>query len=341
MSLIVKPYDPQLLWQGAVSLQHTEGWTMPWRLLFEERELSPPDQLLSHAAMLAGVRIAFRSDTDILAGTVEPNPDLLNLDLLCAGVRIESFPLAGRREFRFESFEVKDKLIELWLPQAGEFRLCGLELRDGASLSAFEDERPCWITYGSSITQCKEIGVESPTQTWPAIVAREHGFNLACLGYGEQCHLDSMVARMIRDLSEDFISLCVGINIQGAFSLSPRTFRPALIGFISIIRERHSEIPMLVTLPIHSPERETCTNKVGFKLSLMRKEVAAGVAVLQAHSDSNLHYLDGRELFGPDTSHLLPDGLHPNAEGYRIIAHNFLRHIKTGGSLERTPNRGI
>jgi len=98
---------------------------------------------------------------------------------------------------------------------------------------------------------------------------------------------------------------------------------------------------MLVTLPIHSPERETCTNKVGFKLSLMRKKVAAGVAVLQVHSDSNLHHLDGRELFGSDTSHLLPDGLHPNAEGYRIIARNFLCHIKTGGSLERTPNRGI
>jgi len=28
MSLIVKPYDPQLLWQGTVSLQHTKGWTI-------------------------------------------------------------------------------------------------------------------------------------------------------------------------------------------------------------------------------------------------------------------------------------------------------------------------
>lgn len=53
MSLIVKPYDPQLLWQGAVSLQHTEGWTMPWRLLFEERELSPPDQLVAFARSYA------------------------------------------------------------------------------------------------------------------------------------------------------------------------------------------------------------------------------------------------------------------------------------------------
>ena len=56
------------------------------------------------------------------------------------------------------------------------------------------------------------------------VVARDQNFNLTCLGYGGQCHLDSMVARMIRDLPANFISMCLGINIQGASSLGPRAF---------------------------------------------------------------------------------------------------------------------
>ena len=97
-------------------------------------------------------------------------------------------------------------MIELWLPQFGSFQLRNLEIDDGATLQPFADARPQWVTYGSSITQCRTAA--SPTQTWPAIVARQHGLNLTCLGYGGQCHLDAMVARMIRDLPADYIA-CV------------------------------------------------------------------------------------------------------------------------------------
>jgi hypothetical protein len=320
----VRPDDARPKWPGAVSLQREAAWVMPWRVPFEERGLYPAP-LLERAAMPAGVRLAFRSNTTIVAGAVEPQAEGAPIDLCINGELIGSQPLSGQEGFRFEGLPPGDKLIELWLPQFGAFRLRWLELSDGATMGEAMDDRPRWITYGSSITQCRAAA--SPTQTWPAIVARERGLNLTCLGYGGQCHLDPMIARLMRDLPAAFLSMCVGINIYGAASLGPRTFGPGIIAFVQIVRERHPDTPFAIMSPIYSPPRETKPNAVGFTLQAMREEVASAVEVLRAHGDRNVHYVDGLRVFGPDLAHLLPDELHPNAEGYRRMARNFLREV--------------
>ena len=45
----------------------------------------------------------------------------------------------------------------------------------GAKLELLMDPQPRWLVYGSSITQCGTAA--SPTETWPAIVARAKGLN--------------------------------------------------------------------------------------------------------------------------------------------------------------------
>jgi hypothetical protein len=59
----------------------------------------------------------------------------------------------------------------------------------------------------------------------------------------------------------------------------------------------------------------------------MREEVAGAVAALRAHGDKNLHYVDGLRVFGPELAERLPDDVHPDAEGYRILGANFLREV--------------
>ena len=317
--------DPRISWQGAISLHRTGEWVMPWRIHYEDRAMFPPVALQERAAMPAGVRIAFNSDTATLAGKIEPRTDIALLDLFCDGQFLSSVELAGQDRFAFEGLPPGEKLIELWLPQIGEFRLGELELSDGATVTPYDDPRPRWITYGSSITHCRTA--ERPSQTWPAIVARKHGLNLTCLGYGGNCHLEPMIARVIRDLPADFISMKVGINVQGSGSLNLRTFGPAIIGFVEIIREKHPDTPFVVVSPIYSAPREETPNAVGFSLQGMREEVAGAVDAIQAHGDSNIHYVDGLKLFGPEHVHLLPDQLHPDAEGYKILGHNFLREV--------------
>ena len=320
----LKPDAPKLTWQGAVSLQKTEDWVMPWRTP-HPMHLLFPEPLLERSAMPAGVRISFRSNTTRVLGKVVPQNESGILDLCCDGEVVASLDLTQKANFAFENLSDAEKLIELWLPQFGSFQLRSLEIDNGATLDSVTDTRKRWVTYGSSITQCRTAA--SATQTWPAIVARERGLNLTCLGYGGQCHLDAMVARMIRDVPADYISMCLGINIQGASSLGPRAFRPAIIGAVQIVREQHPDIPLVLMSPICSPPREETPNAVGFHLKGMREEVQAAAEALQAHGDTQVHYVDGLSIFGEDYVHLLPDALHPDAEGYRVMGKNFITQV--------------
>ena len=54
----LKPNAPQLTWQGAVSLQKTEDWVMPWRTLHPMHVLFP-EPLLERSAMPAAFVSAF------------------------------------------------------------------------------------------------------------------------------------------------------------------------------------------------------------------------------------------------------------------------------------------
>jgi len=321
--------DSRLGWEGAISVERAADWSQAWRLPHGELALFPPDALVERAGMPAGVRLTFRSDTTTVAGQIESHDEPAQVDLFVDGEWIGSAPLAGVDSFQFDGIALHqpraERLIELWLPQHGRFRLRGLTVSEGASLALHHDARRRWITYGSSITQCR--AASSPSQTWPAIVARGHDVHLTCLGYGGQCHLDPSIARVIRDRPADYLSMCVGINIYGSGSLNARSFRPAIIGFVRIIRERHPSTPFVVMSPIYSPSREAQKNRVDFTLAEMRDEVAQAMEALRAHGDTNLHYVNGLDVFGPDLAHLLPDGLHPDAEGYRRMGQGFLERV--------------
>jgi hypothetical protein len=330
MSQIIKPDHAELTWQGSISFQRDGSSMIPWRIPYDKLELFPPDALLERAEKPAGVRISFYSNTVNLSGEIGfyPEPedqDSFMLDLLCDGSFHSSIEFTSQTRFDFHNLPNEEKLIELWLPQFMRFELKHLEIDDGSSIRRYEDNRPKWITYGSSITHCR--AAERASQTWPALVAREHGLNLTCLGYGGNCHLEPMIARMIRDMPADFISMKIGINIYGSASMSIRTFMSSVIGFIEIIREKHRDTPLAVISPIYSLPREETLNAVEMNLQIMRNEISQAVSKMQSYGDTNIHYIDGLSLFNSNHSHLLPDTLHPNAEGYKILAQNFLKEV--------------
>jgi hypothetical protein len=314
--------------EGAVSCEQGENWLKPWRLPVSERRLFPPDEALApRAEMTAGVRLRVETDSRELGLTFLPRPAVRRFDLTLGGELVQTVVAPeGAGEIRFETLPAGVKCLELWLPQNEQVSLGSLVLDDSATLAAPFDPRKRWVTYGSSITHCG--AAHSPARTWPATAARLRDLNLTCLGYGGQCHLDPMMARMIRDLPADFISLKVGINVQGGATLSPRTFRPAIIGLVQVIREKHPAIPIAVISPIISPPREDVDNAVGLSLKKMRVEVADAVARLQDHGDANLHYVDGLELFDESlVDDYLPDLLHPNGDGYEIMGRRFAERV--------------
>jgi len=316
--------DPRLSWQGAISLETTPEFTRAWRIPFGKRALFDA-ALAERASTNAGVRLAFASDTRRLELHFAPCEGNFEVDLGVDGEIVSTLSTAGKCSLLWEALPAGEKRLEIWLSQRHGLAVRGLEVDEGASFSACRDTRPLWVTYGSSITHCGAAA--SPSQTWPGVVARGADVNHYNLGFGGQCHLDIQMAQVIRDLPADVITIGAGINIYGSGSLNARSFPAALIGSVELIRERHPKTPIGLISPIFSYDRETRPNAVGWTLQDYRENVRLVVERLRAAGDLQVFYYDGLSLFDESMGHLMPDQLHPDAEGYRQLGENFLKHI--------------
>jgi hypothetical protein len=158
------------------------------------------------------------------------------------------------------------------------------------------------------------------------------------------------MARAIRDLPAHANSLEVGINIVNAASLIERSFLPAFHGFLDTVRDGHPT-PILIITPIicpsaenrpgptlmgpdhryFTPDRPAEMSIGALSLTRIRELLRGAVKLRQSQGDASLQLLDGLELFGPDDVVDLPDGLHPNADGYRRMAQRFLPLAQSSG----------
>lgn len=329
--MFVKADDSRLLWEGVVSLEKNNGSVTPWRIPHEDKDLFPDEGFHNQAAMNAGVRIVLKTnsktikvDSTVICGGNEVAPPGCQIDLCIDNEIVQTKFLDEHGDVVFADLPDGMKVVELWLSPCYSITVHGIEIEDDASLEKVEDKRLKWITYGSSITH--SVRAASPAMTWPAIVARDMDFNMLCLGYGGQCKVDPMIARMIRDMDADFISLKLGINVHGN-DLSPRTFPAAVIGTIAIIREKHKDTPLVVCSPIYSPPREDTPSPVGNTLKDMRDAVKRAVESFQKRGDKNIYYVDGLKIFGAEHIDSLPDELHPDAKGMEFMAKNFMNEV--------------
>lgn len=313
--------------QGAISVEQGDGFVKPWRTNHVERDLFPSinDGLLDKMSQPVGVRLRFTCTSPSVTLSLVPTDNDRSYDLVINNDLVATKVLSAETDsVTFDNLPGDDTPVEIWLDFCGDTALTTLE---GSGIQPAPDTRKKWLTYGSSITQCNAS--HSPSRSWPGTAARVHDLNLTCMGFGGQCHLDSMIARLIRDREVDLVTLKLGINMMGAASLSPRTFRGAVIGFVQIIREKHPDMPIGVISPIISPPRETKPNAVGFTLSAMREELEDAVdRIKRVKGDDNLYYFDGLTLFGEDlVDDYLPDNLHPNGDGYEIMGQNAAKQI--------------
>ncbi|MBL4702150.1 MAG: hypothetical protein JKX85_12930 [Phycisphaeraceae bacterium] len=323
---------------GHISLEKTEHGIRPWRLKHSDLPLYHSQGLQGRASSPSGVRMNLLSDTNCL--TVDAVPVVMlgpatrseawKMDLLVDGQLhqrvVTDNVIDQSNTFKFTDIPAGEHRLEIWLDvfQAVEIRQVSID--DNATAKSFNDTRPKWLVYGSSITHCG--AAHGPSETWPALVDNEHGLNLTSLGFGGNCHLDPMVLRDMRGQPADIISTCVGINIQGGGSFSERSFIPHVIGMIKTLREGHPVTPLMVVSPISSPPREDVPNNVGMSLSDCRKQVRIAVqTVVQHDGDKHLYYHDGLELFGPQQAHHMPDELHPDGDGIHMLAKHYSEQV--------------
>ncbi|MEV0597831.1 SGNH/GDSL hydrolase family protein [Streptomyces sp. NPDC050315] len=332
--------DPRLRYRGAVSLQCGPGWTAPWRLPHDEAALHLPEGGVGRAAMPAGVRVTFRTDSPELTCRYQADPPpRLNgpqerpyLDVLC-GERCTTVLLEadGRdHTFRVTGLPGRPAVVELWLPTYAQFRLGEVMLADGAVVWPDERTAPHWVHYGSSVSQGR--GAASPARAWPALVARRTGWDLISLALGGACYLQPMTARLIRDLPADVITACVGINIQALGTHNADSLAAAVVGFVRTVRDGHPTTPFTLMSTIVAPDREDVPGPSGLTVAETRHHVRRAVELLRAQGDEHLAYLDGLEVFGADLAdHLLEpvgiDRLHPSPAGHAVFADRFLARV--------------
>lgn len=182
------------LFRGAVSLERRDGYVKPWRIPVNEYALFPPDGIGGTAERPAGVRLGFTTDTRAVELRFAPCTEPVTVDCVVEDELIARETAApGADGLTFGGLppgEPADgrRRVELYLSQTVPMRLLGCAVDDGASATPLPPDRPRWITYGSSITHC--MGSPGPAETWPAIVARRNRYDLTCLGFGGNCHLE-------------------------------------------------------------------------------------------------------------------------------------------------------
>ncbi|MGW5200041.1 GDSL-type esterase/lipase family protein [Streptomyces spiralis] len=247
---------------------------------------------------------------------------------------------------RFTDLPRGEKDIEIWLPHTEITEV--IALRTDAPVEPAPDSgRRVWLHHGSSISHGSNA--VRPSTIWPALAAAAGGVELINLGFGGSALVDPFTARAMRDTPADLISVKLGINVVNSDAMRLRAFAPAVHGFLDTIREGHPATPLLVVSPVLCPVQEDTPGPLmpdldggtlRFKatgdpaetaagrltLTIVR-DVLAGIVKQRAADDPNIHYLDGRDLYG-ESDHAefpLPDAIHPSPEGHRRIGENFAK----------------
>ncbi|MCW2762074.1 MAG: lipase [Marmoricola sp.] len=292
-------------------------------------------------------------DGRLEARATAPGGNVRTMDMATGSIATEPGPVGT---LRFTGLAPGAKQIEIWLPHNEITELVVLRT-DAPVEAAREHGRKVWLHHGSSISHGSNA--ESPTTTWPALAAALGKVELVNLGFAGSALLDPFTARAMRDTVADLISVKIGINLVNTDLMRLRAFGPAVHGFLDTIREGHPTTPLLVVSPILCPIHEDTPGPAApdlsklsegllsfvatgdpadhtrLTLSIIRDELSR-ITASRAETDPNLHYLDGRELYGEaDFDELpLPDQLHPDAAAHHRIGERFAElAFGDGGAL--------
>jgi lysophospholipase L1-like esterase len=266
------------------------------------------------------------------------NGNILRLTATAPSVFVETLEVGEIDNLNFSGLGAASKNIEIWLPTSGIVEIAEVSATSEI-FAAPVDSRKRWLHYGSSISQC--IEADRPMDAWALRAAQLLNLNITNFGLAGQCQLDGFVARSMAALPADVITLKLGINIVNADSMRERAFIPAVHNFLDILRESAPHTPIIIISAIWCPFHEeipgpTMIDGANLFGKERPEEFAAGALSLQRtrelleevvakRADTNIHFMDGLTLFGASDEGNLPDKLHPNSAGYRLMADRFAK----------------
>ena len=198
------------------------------------------------------------------------------------------------------------RTIDLWLPHLAACDLAYLAVDDGASVAPAPRPALRWLAYGDSITQGMEATL--PTRTWVGRCALALDANALNVGVGGAV-LERGLA-VDPGVNADLITISFGVN-DFAKNVPPGDVLDNGRQLLAVLRSRsRSPVVMFTPLPWRGRER----NDAGHHQEAYRDALRS-----LAGFQNGVTVVEGPDLV-PSDPRYLPDAVHPNDEGFEVMA---------------------
>jgi lysophospholipase L1-like esterase len=304
----------------------TRGWRGP-RFGPEEIDfldsINPTGSLSLRARCSTGVWIRFSTNSKVrlkghFLGFARPKRAF---DLRVDGEYVELQEPITQEEFNISLGTCGEfHTYELLMPHVAEAEIQGIEVTPGATFRSVEPiKRLIWIACGDSITQ--GMNADRPKDIYVQIVADKLGLLSRNYGVGGARIWPELWKNGING-DAHLISILVGVNDHNSGD-NIDEFKEKYSLFLSLALYRHPKVPIICITPIWRKGEDDLDIK-GFFLEDYR-EVIRGL--VKDIANPMVQIVEGKELL-PEDPELLSDGVHPNNQGFRVMADNLEPYLQ-------------
>src|SRR5580658_7614619 len=175
--------------------------------------------------------------------------------------------------------------------------------------------QPRWLAYGDAVTQ--GWLASAPAMAWPAVAGRKLGLDVCNFGYAGTARPETTSALTLAETPAEVISIAFGLNNWSRVPHTVGLMAEEVRCFLSVVREGHPDLPIVVVSPTARPDAEDVPNRVGATLSQLRGAMEQAVLDCISGGDKMLFLVEGLTAVGPEH---LEDGIYPGDEGHRRLA---------------------
>ncbi|MCU1392414.1 MAG: lipolytic protein family [Ilumatobacteraceae bacterium] len=285
-----------------------------------------PNDTWGTACLSVGVRLEIAGDAQAVdVGYTTATDDLgyrgpgagTTFTVWSAGALVDEQPaVLGRGVARLRLCAAGDRSI-VYLPEGMRPSIESLTAIGGSIEPA--PVQPRWIAHGDSIAE--GWIADGPAGAWPAVAGRANELDVVNLGYAGSARGELVTAIQIAALEGvDVISITHGTNCWSRIPHSVDQMAANTEAFVRVVRAGHPGVPIVVASPIVRPDGEATPNILGATHADIREAMEGVVRALIDAGDALLTLVPGRDVVD---AALLGDGVHPNAEGHRVLAEVF------------------
>lgn len=218
------------------------------------------------------------------------------------------------RLFAFK--EKKEREVCVYLPQSVELAFTAVAVEDGASVAFVEPERHKLLCLGDSITQ--GMDAKSPITAYTTQLARLLDVSLLNQGVGGHI-FDADSFDLELPFDANLITIAYGTNDWNG-NKSVSDIQNNVRAYLEKVTTRYVDVPIYVLSPIWRTIGEE--ERAGGNLWDFSR-----VILEAAQAFDQVTCVGGLTLV-PHQEHVLPDGTHPNDEGFLHYALNIYRALK-------------